>query len=77
MAGSARKGTQPNRPRGQLRLVKDGAVEVPPILTDPATKREFEQLTQRLVDVAIEIVDLIDGDPDLEPDEQAEDDDGV
>lgn len=47
----------------------------PPILTSEAARREFEELTQRLVDVAIEIVDLVDGDPDLEGDEITEDDD--
>jgi hypothetical protein len=36
-------------------------------LTDRAAQREFEKLTQTLVDIAIEITELIDGDPDLEP----------
>jgi hypothetical protein len=34
---------------------------------DPEARREFEQLTQSLVDIAIEITDLVDGDPDFEP----------
>ena len=37
------------------------------MLTDPRARREFEQLTQSLVEIAIEITDLVDGDPDLEP----------
>jgi DNA repair protein RadC len=41
-------------------------IEPPPILVEPAARRAFVQLTQRLVDVAIEITDVIDGDPDVE-----------
>ena len=50
-----------------LRLVETPPTDLPPVLTDPRARREFEQLTQSLVDIAIEITDLVDGDPDLEP----------
>jgi hypothetical protein len=56
------------RRRNHLRLVEPTREpELPPVLVDPAAQREFEQLTQALVDIAIEITDLIDGDPDFEP----------
>jgi hypothetical protein len=40
--------------------------DVAPILADPAARRQFEKLTQELVDIAIEIIDLQSGDPDIE-----------
>jgi hypothetical protein len=45
------------------------ARELPCILTDRSARRQFEVLTQRLVDIAIEILDISDGDPDLETDD--------
>ena len=48
-----------------LRLVKSGAPSAL-ILTDPTARAEFESLTERLVDLAIEILDVADGDPDRE-----------
>jgi len=41
--------------------------ELPLVSTDHNARKEFRQLTQTLVDIAIEIVDLVDGDPDFEP----------
>ena len=59
-----------------LRLVEPVELDAaPPVLTSPASQREFKELTERLVDVAIEIVDLIEGDPELEPDDPLEEDD--
>ena len=65
--------------RGNLRLVRDeGPSESPPIVTDQQARVEFERLTQSLVDVAIEIMDLVDGDPDVEPNgDESEDHDGI
>ena len=68
--------TQPRKRPTHLRLVVP-AGDLPPVLTDPAARKEFERLTQELVDIAIEITDVLDGDPDLEPDgDEREDDDG-
>jgi hypothetical protein len=54
--------------RDHLRLVEPTTpANAPCILTDPAARKEFEQLTQRLVEASMEILDLADGDPDLEP----------
>ena len=51
------------RRRGNLRLVKNTKPsDLPPILTDPEARLEFERLTQSLLDIAIEIIDLADGD---------------
>ena len=61
-----------------LRLVKPTCTaDLPPVLTDSAARREFEELTQALIDAAIEFMDLADGDPDLEPSgDEFEDSDG-
>ena len=69
----------PARRRNHLRLVEPAAPsKLPRILTDPAARKEFEELAQALVDVVIEIIDLADGDPDAEPSgDEHEDDDGV
>lgn len=46
-------------------------------MTDPAARKKFEQLTQALVDIAIEMTELVDGDPDLEHNgDEVEDSDG-
>ena len=58
------------RRSSHLRLVKPS--DIPPILTDRAAQLEFERLTQALVDIAIEITDIVSGDPDLEIDEATE-----
>ena len=65
--------------RGNLRLIRnEDPVDLPPIVTDQQARLEFERLTQSLVDVAIEIMDLVDGDPDVEPNgDEFEDGDGV
>jgi hypothetical protein len=48
------------------------------VLTSPAARAEFEQLTQALLDAVIEIMDLADGEPDLEASgEEFEDGDGI
>jgi len=67
------------RHRRTLRLVhQEPASDLPPILTDRQARLEFERLTQSLLDVAIEIMDLADGDPEREPNgDEFEDGDGV
>ena len=68
------------RPEGpKLRLVEPPLAADPALaLADPAARREFAELTQALVDAAIEIMDIIDGNPDIEPNgDEAEDDDGI
>lgn len=64
--------------RNHLRLVEPPPpLELPVILTDPAARKKFEQLTQALVDIAIEMTELVDGDPDLEHNgDEVEDSDG-
>lgn len=61
-----------------LRLVEPAApADLPAILTDAHAQKKFKQLTQSLVDIAIEITDLVDGDPELEPNgDEFEDSDG-
>jgi hypothetical protein len=62
--------------RNHLRLVEPSSA--PPLLVDPKARREFAELTQRAVDIAIEIIDLVDGDSDLESNgDEIEDGDGV
>ncbi len=56
----------PRRRRTHLRLVETPPSDLPPILTDRAARKEFAELTQELVDIAIEITDLAEGDTDLE-----------
>ena len=59
--GTARRGAH-------LELVESARTSgSPPIMIDPRAREEFERLTQTLVDIAIEITDLLDGDADLEP----------
>jgi hypothetical protein len=41
-------------------------VDLPAVVTDPAARKEFAKLTEALVEASIEILDLLDGDPDLE-----------
>ena len=60
-----------------LHLVESSEPELPPVLTDPAARKVFEQLTEALIEAVIEIMDLADGDPDLEPDADDEDSDGT
>lgn len=61
-----------------LRLVRRSSPELPPVLVSSAARKQFEELTQRLLDVVIEIGDLIDGDCDIELTfEDYEEDDGV
>jgi hypothetical protein len=55
------------RRQKHLRLVEPINSDLPRILIDPQARREFESLTQTLLDVVIEIMDLVDGDADLEP----------
>jgi hypothetical protein len=57
--------------RGQrpshLRLVATAQPKpAPHPLENAANRKEFERLSQRLVDVVIEVMDLVDDDPDLE-----------
>lgn len=63
--------------RDHLKLVPPAEPELPLVVSDPKARREFEKLTQRLVDVVMEIMDLADGDPDLECNGDAEDGDAA
>ncbi len=50
-----------------LRVVPTEKAECSPlVLHDAKARREFAKLTQDLVEIAIEIVDLVEGDPDIE-----------
>jgi hypothetical protein len=62
-----------------LRLVgRTEPRDLPPVLTDRAARRQFEELTQALVDAAIEIIDLVEGDADFELNgDEYEDGDGI
>lgn len=61
--------------RNHLRLVHAAEpADAPPILTSRSARREFDALAQELVEIVIEIADLLDGDADMEPDEDGEDD---
>ena len=54
--------------RVYIRLVEPAeATDLPLILRDRAARRELEQLTERLIEAVIEMMDLADGDPDQEP----------
>lgn len=65
--------------RDSLRLVERTApTDLSPVLTDARARREFEKLTEALIDAAIEMMDLSHGDPDLEPNgDEFEDGDGT
>lgn len=52
--------------RPKLRVIPGGRAVLPAVVNDPAARREFERLTERLVEISIEIIDLVDGDPDVE-----------
>jgi hypothetical protein len=59
-----------------LRLVEPS--DLPHPLADPAARREFALLSQALVDAVIEMLDLVDGDPDAEPNgDDVEDGEGI
>lgn len=75
MTGAAKRSAK----RNYLRLVEPAArASLPPVMTDPEAREEFERLTQTLVDLAIEITDIVSGDPDLEPSgDEFEDDDSA
>lgn len=61
-----------------LRLVEPSVSDLPLILLNRSARVEFEELSQRLVDIVIEILDLADGDPDIEASgDESEDSDGV
>jgi len=66
------------RKASHLRLVScTEPAALPPIMSDPAARQEFEKLTQMLVEIAIEITDLVQGDRDVEANgDELEDDDG-
>jgi hypothetical protein len=72
-------GTRRVRGRDHLRLVSRAEpTNLPPVLTDPAARKKLEQLTQALFDAAVEILDLADGEPDIEADgDEFEDSDGA
>jgi hypothetical protein len=61
-----------------LRLVAPTNPAQSRILQKAADQREFVALTQRLVDIAIEIADIVEGDPDMElSGDENEDSDGI
>ena len=65
--------------RERLRLVVDNSVlSFHERFQDPVFQREFQQLTERLIDVMIEMMDIIDGDPDVEANgDEFEDAEGI
>jgi len=65
--------------RKHLRLVDPVPTrDLPDVLADPRGRREVEALTERLVDILIEMQDLVDGDPEQEPNgDETEDHDGI
>ena len=68
----------PSSRRNHLRLVEAPPInEIVPALADPTRRAQIEQLTGELVDVLIEMIDLSDGDENLEIDDPAEDSDDV
>lgn len=53
--------------RERLRLVVNNtAFRFPERFHDPVFRREFQQLTEQLIDALIEMMDIVDGDPDVE-----------
>ena len=66
------------RRRSRLQLVEPAPSDLPNMLADPPRRKEVEQLTEALVEALIEMMDLVDGDPDTEPNgDESEDGDGV
>lgn len=65
--------------RRHLRLVEhDDQLPLPSLLKDRAGRKEVEQLTEALFDALVEMMDLVDGDPDIEPNgDEFEDSGGV
>jgi hypothetical protein len=73
-----RDAKQTRRPPDLRVVSRSERSDLPPILTDPTARAEFERLTQALLEAVIEIMDLVDGDSDREPNgDEFEDDDGV
>lgn len=69
-------GTRRNQRPSHLRLI--ATAQSKPAshpLENETNRKEFERLSQRLVDVVIEVMDLVDGDPDLEASSDEFDDD--
>jgi hypothetical protein len=53
-------------PRANLRLIKsDDSIGLPAIIANTSTRMEVEELAQQLFDALMEMMDIIDGDPDL------------
>ena len=65
--------------RRHLRVVaRNNMAGLPALLEDSAVRAEVEQLTEALIDALIEMVDLMDGDPDIEANgDEAEEGDGI
>ena len=67
-----------SRRHAHLHLVGAPAPDrLPAILKDADGRKEVEQLTQELVDVLFEMMDLVDGDPDNELNADEFDDDAA
>jgi hypothetical protein len=65
------------RPK-HLRLVEPPAPPLADVLVDPTGRKEVNELTQQLVDVLIEMMDIVDGDPEREPNgDETEEGDGI
>jgi hypothetical protein len=66
------------RQRNHLQLVEPAPSDLPNMLAHPPRRKEVEQLTEALVEALIEMMDLVDGDPDTGPNgDESEDGDGV
>ena len=61
-----------------MRLVEPAPLHLPETLIDPAGRKEVERLTEALVEALIEMMDLVDGDPDTEANgDESEEGDGT
>jgi CRISPR/Cas system CSM-associated protein Csm2 small subunit len=67
------------RSKNHLRLVSQAPCpELPPLLANPLRRKQVEQLTEQLVEVLIEMMNIVDGDADTEAiGDECEDCDGV
>jgi hypothetical protein len=67
-----------SRRRDHLRLVEPAEPNLPAVIAAPLGRKEVQQLTQQLVDVLIEMMDIVDGDADLEPNgDELDDGEGI
>jgi hypothetical protein len=59
-------GREGARPKQRSSSNDDSTAELPPFLTSPARRKEVERLTEQLVEVLIEMMDLVDGEPEVD-----------